>query len=132
MASEEELPLTPQVDIEVLPEEEEEVENVSCKEYASGRAVLKISCACLLVLCLVGVVIASSVPNSPVPGYAQLFFKWVQSIPWELGMLVTTLVYSLATPFMFPLTPMNLAVGFLFGIIKGVAIGSLGCGNSVW
>eukprot|EP01102_Stenamoeba_stenopodia_P006325 TRINITY_DN1733_c0_g1_i1.p1 TRINITY_DN1733_c0_g1~~TRINITY_DN1733_c0_g1_i1.p1 ORF type:complete len:454 (-),score=79.43 TRINITY_DN1733_c0_g1_i1:60-1421(-) len=54
------------------------------------------------------------------------FLEWAKDLPYVLGGLALASIYGLALFLLLPMTPFNMAAGFLFGSYKGIAAALLG------
>lgn len=75
---------------------------------------------------VVALFVLSLIPGSPVTGFIVNLLQEINAVPFYWKLLAMWLFYLLSAPFGLPVTPLNLACGFLFGFVYGVLIAIVG------
>lgn len=80
-----------------------------------------------LLMVVIVTLLLTFVPNSPIRGLLLDFLLWIRHIDPFLATIIVAFVYVVSLVFCAPVTPLNLASGFLFQLWLGSAVSILGC-----
>ncbi|EFA84155.1 hypothetical protein PPL_03229 [Heterostelium album PN500] len=97
------------------------------REMKINRSKIKLISLILLGLCITVLFILLMVPDSPVQKVTISTMESIKKLPTFWGCLIITIVYAISLVFCFPGTPINLAAGYMFGVVAGSVATVVGC-----
>jgi uncharacterized membrane protein YdjX (TVP38/TMEM64 family) len=87
---------------------------------------VKMGLVVLLVIVVIGVGIASVIPDSPVLGALFRLLEWIQRQPYHVSGSIMVLIFVVGVPIGAPVTILELVSGFIFGFWLGSLFAGIG------